>query len=98
MYSGRSDRLTDAVTAILAGKEAVVPCMVDGNLLDLQNRRAARQRLRAGLKLLDYNPKRDFVGPGGDEFMRLVGMPAFGHISPLGRSGTDAQAISVVDF
>src|SRR5205085_2730209 len=74
MYSGRTDRLSDAVSTILAGKEVVVPCMVDGNLADLQKRRAAQQRLRAGLKLRDYNPKRDFVGPGGDEFLRLAGM------------------------
>src|SRR5439155_5507414 len=46
----------------------------------------------------DYNPKRDLVGPGGDEFTRMAGMSAFSHISPLGRSGADAQAVSVVDF
>ena len=58
---------------------------------------APRQRLRASFKLLDYNPKRDFVGPGGDEFLPLAGMPAFTHLSPLGRGGPDAQAISVAD-
>src|SRR5207249_3254281 len=79
MYSGRTDRLADAVTAIVAGREVVVPCMVDGPLADLQQRRAARQRLRARLKLLDYNPKRDLVGPGGDEFLRLPGMSGFTH-------------------
>jgi hypothetical protein len=98
MYSGKTDRLADAVTAIVAGKEVVVPGMVDGNLVALQKRQAPRQRLRASLKLLDYNPKRDFVGPGGDEFTRLAGMPTFSHISPLGRTGADAQAVSIVDF
>jgi hypothetical protein len=98
MYSGKTDRLADAVTAIVAGKEVVVPCMVDGPLADLQKRQAARQRLRASLKLLDYNPKRDLVGPGGDEFLPLRGMSAFTHLAPLGRCGPDAQAISVVDF
>jgi hypothetical protein len=98
MYSGKTARLADAVTAIVAGKEVVVPCMVDGNLANLQKRLAPRQRLRASLKLLDYNPKRDFVGPGGDEFARLGGMAAFTHLAPLGRSGADAQAVSVVDF
>jgi hypothetical protein len=98
MYCGKTDRLADAITTILAGKEVVVPCMVDGNLANLQKRQAARQRLRASLKLLDYNPRRDFAGPGGDEFVGLAGMPAFSHLSPLGRSGADAQAVSVVDF
>jgi hypothetical protein len=98
MYSGRTDRLADAVTAIVAGREVVVPGMVDGNLADLQHRRAARQRLRASLKRLDYNPKRDLVGPGGDELTPLAGMAGFSHIAPLGRSGAGAQAVSVVDF
>jgi hypothetical protein len=98
MYSGRSDRLADAAAAIVAGKEVVVPCMVDGDLAKLQKRQAAKQRLRASLKLLDYNVKRDLVGPGGDEFVPLDGVAAFSHYSPLGRNGADAQAVSVVDF
>src|SRR5262249_5409888 len=85
--------------ALRAGKEeVVVPCMVDGNKDDLHLRRAKIQRLRASLKLQDYNPKRDFVGWGGEDFRRLSGMPGFTHYSPLTRVDPDAQAIAAVDF
>src|SRR5262249_25451730 len=98
MYSGRTDRLADAVTAIVAGKEVVVPGMVDGSLADLQKRQAAKQRVRPSLNRLAYNAKRALVAPGGDEFVPLAGMPPFSPVSPLGRSGADAQIVSVVDF
>jgi hypothetical protein len=97
-FAGNVDKLAAAVTEIVAGKEVVVPCMVDGNKDDLHLRRARIQRLKASLKLQDYNPKRDFVGWGGEDFRRLVGMPGFTHISSLSRVDPDAQAISAVDF
>ena len=56
-----------------------MPCMVDGNKEDLHMRRAKIQRLKASLKLQDYNPKRDFVGWGGEDFRRISGMPGFTH-------------------
>jgi hypothetical protein len=65
-YCGDPEKLAAAVTAMLAGKEVVVPCMVDGNKELLHLRKAKLQRLKASLKLQDYNPKRDFVGWGGD--------------------------------
>ena len=35
------------------------------------------------LKLQDYNPKRDFVGWGGEDFRRVLGMPGFTpHLRP----------------
>ena len=34
-FAGNIDKLATAVTDILAGKEVVVPCMVDGNKDDL---------------------------------------------------------------
>ena len=83
---------------MLAGQEVIAPCMVDGNKEDLHNRRAKIQRLKVSLKLQDYNPKRDFVGWGGEDFRRLLGMAGFTHISPVGRVDPEAQAISVVDF
>ncbi|HZY90397.1 MAG TPA: VCBS repeat-containing protein, partial [Gemmataceae bacterium] len=96
-YSGNVEKLAAAVTEIVAGREAVVPCMVDGNKDDLHLRRARVQRLRASLKL-DYNPKRDFVGWGGEDFRRLAGLPGFTHISALTAVGPDAQAVAAVDF
>jgi hypothetical protein len=97
-FAGKVDKLVAAVEAIVAGKEAVVPCMVDGNKDDLHLRRARIQRMRASLKLTDYNPKRDFVGWGGEDFRRLRGMPGFSHYSALSRVDPEAQAISSVDI
>src|SRR5437588_5793337 len=96
-YCGNIDKLAAAVTDIVANKEVVVPCMVDGNKDDLHLRRARIQRMKASLKL-DYNPKRDFVGWGGEDFRRLSGMPGFTHISSLTRVDPEAQAIAGVDF
>jgi hypothetical protein len=97
-YCGNVEKLAAAVTDIVAGKEVVVPCMVDGNKNDLHVRKARIQRLKASLKLQDYNPKRDFVGWGGEDFRRIAGMPGFTHYAPLTRVDPEAQAISAVDF
>jgi hypothetical protein len=96
-YAGNVEKLAAAVADIVAGKEVVVPCMVDGNKDDLHLRRARIQRVRASLKL-DYNPQRDFVGWGGEDFVRLQGMPGFTHYSALTRVDPDAQAISTTDI
>ncbi|HWG47774.1 MAG TPA: VCBS repeat-containing protein [Gemmataceae bacterium] len=96
-FAGNVEKLAAAVTDIVAGRETVVPCMVDGNKDDLHMRRARIQRVKAGLKL-DYNPKRDFVGWGGEDFRRLQGMPGFSHYSAVARVDPDAQAISSVDI
>lgn len=97
-FAGNPDKLAGIVDQMLAGQEVLVPCMVDGNLEDLHNRRAKIQRVKASLKIQDYNPKRDFVGWGGEDFRRLQGMKGFTHISPVGRVDPEAQAISAVDF
>jgi hypothetical protein len=96
-YAGSVDKLAAAVADIVAGKEVVVACMVDGNKDDLHLRRARIQRLKASLKL-DYNPKRDFVGWGGEDFRRLQGMPGFNRYSAVARVDPDAQAISSADI
>ncbi len=96
-YCGRAERLVSAVGSILANKEVVVPCMVGDNMADLQQKKAKVQRLRASLKLQDYNPKRDFAGWGSDDFVPQTGMPGFIQSAPIGRVGTDAQAISAAD-
>jgi FG-GAP-like repeat len=97
-YCGPPEKLVGIVGQMLEGKEVIVPCMVDGDKEDLHNRRAKIQRVKASLKLQDYNPKRDFAGWGGEDFRRLNGMPGFTHISSLTRVDPEAQAISVVDF
>jgi FG-GAP-like repeat len=96
-FAGSVDKLIVAATAITANQEVIVPCMIDGNKEDLKARRAKIQRLKASLKL-DYNPKRDFVGWGGEDFRRLSGMPGFTHISALPRVDPDAQSIAALDF
>ena len=64
---------------MLAGKEVIVPCMVDGNKDDLHLRQGKIQRVQGQPQAQDYNPKRDFVGWGGEDFRRLNGMPGFTH-------------------
>jgi hypothetical protein len=96
-YSGSPEKLAGIVTTMLGGQETIAPCMVDGDKEDLHNRRAKIQRLKVSLKLQDYNPKRDFVGWGGEDFRRINGMPGFTHYSPLSRID-EPQAVSVIDF
>ena len=60
-FSGKPEELATAVTAILKGEEAVVPCMVADKVEDLAAGRGKTQKMRASLKRLDYNPKRDSV-------------------------------------
>ncbi|MEI7683543.1 MAG: VCBS repeat-containing protein [Planctomycetota bacterium] len=97
-YAGPPEKLPAIVEAIMGGKEVVVPCMVDGNKEDLHNRTAKIQRLKVSLKLQTYDQKRDFVGWGGEDFRRLLGMPGFTHITSTARTDPDAQSISSVDF
>jgi hypothetical protein len=96
-FAGNVEKLAAAVSDIVASKEVVVPCMVDGNKDDLHLRRARIQRVKASLKL-DYNPKRDFVGWGSEDFRRLQGMAGFSHYSAINRVDPEAQAISAADF
>jgi hypothetical protein len=65
-YCGEVDKLSAAVTAILKGEEVVITCMADGNKELLHQRKGKLQRVKASLKRLDYNAKRDFVAFGGD--------------------------------
>ncbi len=97
-FAGNIDKLIFAAAEINAGRETIVPCMVDGPKDDLHLRRARIQRLRVSLKLQDYNPKRDFAGWGGEDFRQIKGMPGFTHYSALARVDPDAQAISALDI
>ena len=97
-FAGIPDKLSRPSSKSWPARKSIVPCMVDGNKEDLHKRRAKIQRLKVSLKLQDYNPKRDFVGWGGEDFRRLAGMPGFTHYSALTRVDPEAQAITAVDF
>ena len=65
-YCGDAEKLGSYVTAMLQGREVIVPCMQDGPKDLLHQRKAKLHRLKASLKLQDYNARRDFVALGGD--------------------------------
>lgn len=99
-YYGKADKCAQAVKEMLDGKEVVVPCMVDGDKELLHKKTAKVQRLKASLKLQDYNPKRDFVAWGGanDDVRKLTGWAGFEKLASLGKGEADAQAVSVLDI
>ena len=66
-YCGKAEELAEAVKGMLAGKEVVVRCMVDGDKNSFHLRTGKLQRLKASLKLQDYDPKRDLVPPGSGD-------------------------------
>ena len=97
-FAGRPEKLAGYVTAMLAGQEVVVPCMVDGDKNAIQMRTAKIQRLRASLKIGDYDPKRDFVGWGAEEFRPISGMGGFTHYSAIDEFGPGAAGVAPADF
>lgn len=98
-YVGKPEKLATAITSMLAGQEVVVPCMLDGDKTALQMGTAKIQRLKASLKVQDYNPQRDFQGWGGNEdFRQLMGMPGFTHLCELPRVDPGASGIVPIDF
>lgn len=98
-FAGKPQKLAQIVKEIVDGKEVVVPCMVDGDKAALQLGTARMQRLKNSLKLLDYNPQRDFVGWGGSEdFRRVNGMPGFSFLGTLGNTGPEANGVAPADF
>ncbi len=96
-YAGKPEKLAGLVTSILAGQEVVVPCMLDGNKEAIQLRTAKIQRMKASLKLVEYNAQRDFVGWGGEDFRLLEGMPAYSHFGAVGRFDPGAAGVAPVD-
>jgi hypothetical protein len=65
-FVGEPETLVDAVKKILKGEEVVVTCFADGSKDQLHQRKGKLQRMKASLKRLNYDAKRDFVGWGGD--------------------------------
>ncbi len=90
-FAGRPEKLAAAIATMVAGQEVVVPCMVDGDKTAMQLRQGKIQRLKASLKLQDYDAKRDFVGWGGEDFRTLSGMPGFSHFGALTRVDPDGS-------
>ena len=93
-YAGKVEKLPAFLADILADKEVVVPCMVDGDKEAIHKKTARIQRLKASLKILDYNPKRDFVGWGGEDIRRLAGMAGFDRYAGTRRSSTPRRSRS----
>jgi len=96
-YAGKVEKLAMAIEEILANREVIVPAMVDGDKNAIQLRTAKVQRLRASLKLQDYNAARDFIGFGSDDFRRIVNMPGYTHQAHLVRVDPDARGIVMAD-
>ena len=65
-FHGDIDKLAKGVKDILQNQEVVVTALMDGNKNDLHFRKGKVIRMKAGLKRLDWNHRRDFVGMGGD--------------------------------
>jgi hypothetical protein len=93
-YAGKVEKLAGFVAEILDGKEVVVPCMVDGDKEAIHKRTARVQRMKTSLKQFDYNPKRDFVGWGGEDIRRLQGMPGFDRYAALNKLDAEAQSVT----
>jgi hypothetical protein len=96
-FAGRPEKLVMAVEEILANKEIIVPAMMDGNKDQLHLRTAKVQRLRASLKLYEYNAARDFIGWGSEDFRRITFMPGFTHTANLSRVDPDARGVATAD-
>jgi hypothetical protein len=80
-FYGDPDKLAAHCTRMLKGEEVVVTCLADTNKEQLHLRKGKVQRLKASLKKLEYDPKGDFVGWGGDgedfeEFKSVELLPA----------------------
>jgi hypothetical protein len=56
---GKPSALATALDDILAGKEAVVPVVSEGTKEDLRQGKARIKEVRASLKILDFDPKRE---------------------------------------
>lgn len=65
-FYGDPEKLADLCTRIVKNEEVITPCLADGDKNQLHLRKGKLQRMKASLKKLDYNPKRDFAGWGVD--------------------------------
>lgn len=65
-YYGNIADFIPAVEKLLDGKEVVIPCLADGPRATLEKRTGKVHTMRASLKRMDYNPKRDVVAVLGN--------------------------------
>jgi hypothetical protein len=65
-FHGDPEKLAQAVVQVVAGKEVVVTCLADGAKEQFHQRKGKLQRVKASLKRMEYNARRDFVGLGGE--------------------------------
>jgi hypothetical protein len=109
-FAGSPDKLATAVAGMLQGQEVTVPCMapVQGSValsdrertwVPLRSRRGKMLKMKASMKLLDYNFNRDFVAWGGDqEYKPVNDMPGFTHSMSLGLMGAGTAGIEAGDL
>ncbi|MFM8271960.1 MAG: FG-GAP repeat domain-containing protein [Gemmata sp.] len=97
-YAGKVEKLGGIISEMQDNREVIVPCMVDGDKEAIHKKTARIQRMKASLKLIDYNPKRDFVGWGGEDIRRLQGMAGFDRYAALSKLDAEAQSVTTVDF
>ncbi|MEX2214749.1 MAG: VCBS repeat-containing protein [Phycisphaeraceae bacterium] len=98
-FHGKPEKLAVAIEAMIKGQEVIVPAMMDGDKNAMKTGTARVQRMKASLKLVDYNAQRDFVGWGGnDDFKRITGMPGFMQLGQLPQTGPGAGGIAPADF
>lgn len=96
-YAGKAEKLPPIVRGIIDGREMIAPAMEDNK--ELLHKRAGKvMRLKASMKLLTYDPKRDFVGWGGEDVVRIPGGTGFSHIGRLGKIDAEARHASAIDF
>ncbi|HEX8914828.1 MAG TPA: VCBS repeat-containing protein [Humisphaera sp.] len=84
-FCGKPEKLAGLVEQMLKGQEVIAPCMVDGDKNAIQLRTAKVQRLKASLKIMEYDAKRDFAGWGVEDIRVVQGMPGFTHYGALAR-------------
>ena len=97
-FAGRPEKLATIVAAMLTGQEVLTPCMADGDKNALQLGKGRVQRMKASLKIQDYNPQRDFAGWGVEEFTPIGDMPGFTHYAPLSDLGHQPCGIAPADI
>lgn len=97
-YYGKPEKLIPAVEAMLKNEEVVVTAMADGDKNALQTRMAKVWRMKASLKLMDYDAKRDFVGWGQQEFQKIDGWSGFSHMGTVNRVDPGAVGVAAADI
>ncbi len=93
-YAGKAERLAPLVRGIIDGREVIVPAMEDNK--ELLHKRAGKvMRVKTSLKFLNYDPKRDFVGWGGEDIRRIAGGIGFSHFGPLSKIDAEARHVKL---